>query len=147
VQLVHIPFKGGGPAMVALLSGEVPITFGTAASVSPQTKVGKLRALGVTSGKRSAVLPDIPTIAEGGLPGYEMLNWLGLFAPAGTPRVIVDRLAAESLRVLQQPEVVQRFHAQGAEPSPLGTDEFAAFVKREIEKWSRVVAATGMRAD
>ena len=147
VELVHIPFKGGGPAMVALLSGEVPITFGTAASVSPQTKVGKLRALGVTSGQRSTVLPEIPTIAESGLPGYEMLNWLGLFAPTGTPRAIVDRLASESLRVLQQPDVVQRFHAQGAEPSPLGSDELAAFVKKEIEKWAKVVAATGMKAD
>jgi tripartite-type tricarboxylate transporter receptor subunit TctC len=147
VELVHIPFKGGGPAMVALLSGEVPITFGTAASVSPQTKAGKLRALGVTSGKRSTVLPEIPTIAEGGLPGYEMLNWLGLFAPTGTPRASVDRLASESLRVLQQPDVVQRFHAQGAEPSPLGTDELGAFVKKEIEKWAKVVAATGMKAD
>ena len=147
VQLVHVPFKGGGPAMVALLSGEVPITFGTAASVSPQTKAGKLRALGVTSGKRFEPLADIPTISESGLPGYEMLNWVGYFSPAGTPRAIVDRLAAESLRVLREPDIVQRFHAQGAMPSPLRTDDFAAFVKSEIEKWGKVVAATGMKAD
>ena len=147
VKLVHVPFKGGGPAMVALLAGEVPITFGTAASVSPQTKSGKLRGLGVTSGQRSAVLPELPTIAESGIPGYEMLNWLGLFAPAGTPRPIVDRLAAESLRIVREPAIVQRFHAQGAEPSPLGTEEFAAFVKAEIAKWAKVVAATGMTAE
>src|SRR5687767_8313354 len=118
VKMVHVPFKGGGPAIVALLSGEVPVTFGTAASVSPHTKTGRLRGLAVTSGKRSAVLPDLPTIAEGGLNGYEMLNWLGLFAPAGTPRAVVDRLNTELQRVLRLPDVVQRFHAQGAEPSP-----------------------------
>jgi tripartite-type tricarboxylate transporter receptor subunit TctC len=106
-----------------------------------------LRGLAVTSGKRSAVLPDLPTIAESGLAGYEMLNWLGLFAPTGTPRPIVDRLASESLRILRTPEIVQRFNAQGAEPSPLGTEEFAAFVKSEIAKWAKVVAATGMTAE
>ena len=147
VKLVHVPFKGGGPAIVALMAGEVPVTFGTAASVSPQTKAGRLRGLAVTSGQRSAVLPDLPTIAESGLPGYEMLNWLGLFAPAGTPRPIVDRLAAESVRIVRVPEIVSRFNAQGAEPSPLETDEFAVFVKREVEKWAKVVAATGMTAE
>jgi tripartite-type tricarboxylate transporter receptor subunit TctC len=147
VKMVHVPFKGGGPAIVALLAGEVPVTFGTAASVSPQTKAGKLRALAVTAGQRSAVLPDLPTIAEAGLPGYEMLNWLGMFAPAGTPRGVVDRLASECLRIVRMPEVIARFHAQGAEPAPLGTDEFATFVKREVEKWAKVVAATGMTAE
>lgn len=147
IKMVHVPFKGGGPAIVALIAGEVPVTFGTAASVSPQTKSGRLRGLAVTSGKRSAVLPDLPTIAESGLPGYEMLNWLGMFAPVGTPRAIVDRLSSESLRIVRLPEIVSRFHAQGAEPSPLGSDEFAAFVKSEIEKWAKVVAATGMTAE
>jgi tripartite-type tricarboxylate transporter receptor subunit TctC len=147
VKLVHVPFKGGGPAIVAVISGEVPVTFGTAASVSPQAKAGRLRALAVTSAQRSAVLPELPTIAEAGLPGYEMLNWLGLFAPAGTPRAIVERLSAELLRIVREPETTARFHAQGAEPAPLGPDEFAPFVKREIEKWAKVVAATGMSAE
>lgn len=147
VKLTHVPFKGGGPAIVALLAGEVPVTFGTAASVSPQTKAGKLRGLAVTGGTRSAVLPDLPTIAESGLPGYEMLNWLGYFAPTGTPRAIVDRLSAESLRIVRLPEIVARFNAQGAEPSPLAANEFAPFVKKEIEKWAKVVAATGMTAE
>jgi tripartite-type tricarboxylate transporter receptor subunit TctC len=147
VKLVHVPYKGGGPALVAVVSGEVPVTFGTAASVSPHTKSGRLRALAVTSGKRSQVLPDLPTIAEAGLPGYEMLNWLGLFAPAGTQRAIVDRLAQESLRIVRSPDIVAKFHAQASEPSPLGTDEFAAFVKKEVEKWGKVVTATGMTAD
>jgi tripartite-type tricarboxylate transporter receptor subunit TctC len=147
VRLVHVPYKGGGPALVAVVAGEVPLTFGTAASVSPHTKSGRLKALAVTSGQRSAVLADIPTIAEAGLPGYEMLNWLGLFAPAGTPRAIVERLAGEATRIVRQPDVVARFHAQASEPSPLGTDDFAAFVKKEVEKWAGVVAATGMKAE
>ena len=147
VKLVHVPFKGGGQSIVALLSGEIPVTFGTAASVSPHTKTGRLRGLAVTGGKRSAVLPDLPTIAESGVPGYEMLNWLGFFAPAGTPLPIVDRLAAESVRIVGLSDVKARFHAQGAEPAPLAREEFAAFVRSEVEKWAQVVAATGMTAN
>ena len=146
VKLLHVPYKGGGPAVIAVLSGETPVTFGTAASVWPHAKSGRLRALAVTGGQRSAVLPELPTIAENGLPGYEMLNWLGLFAPAGTPPAIVDKLSAATLRIVRLPEIAARFHAQGAEPSPLGAEAFAAFVKTEVEKWARVVAATGMTA-
>jgi tripartite-type tricarboxylate transporter receptor subunit TctC len=144
VRFVHVPFKGGGQSIVALLSGEVPLTFGTAASVSPHTRSGRLRGLAVTGSERSAVLPDLPTVAESGLPGYEMLNWLGFFAPAGTPDAIVEKLAADSLRVVRMPDVAAKFHAQGAEPSPLGRAAFAAFVKAEMEKWAKVVAVTGM---
>ena len=147
VKLVHIPYKGGGPAIVDVLAGQVPVTFGTAASVSPHTKSGRLRGLAVTGGKRSAVLPDLPTIAESGLPGYEMLNWLGLFTPAGTPRAVVEKLSVEATRIMRTPEVRERLNAQGAEPSPLGTEEFTVFVKSEVEKWAKVVAATGMTAD
>jgi tripartite-type tricarboxylate transporter receptor subunit TctC len=147
VKLVHVPYKGGGPAIVDVLAGQVPVTFGTAASVSPHTKSGRLRGLAVTAGKRSAVLPDLPTIAESGLPGYEMLNWLGLFAPAGTPRAVVEKLSAEAVRIMRLPEVRDRLNAQGAEPSPLATEEFTPFVKSEVEKWAKVVAATGMTAD
>jgi len=147
VKLVHVPYKGGGPMIVDVVAGQVPVTFGTAASVSPHTKSGRLRGLAVTGGQRSAVLPELPTIAESGVPGYEMLNWLGLFAPAGTPRPIVERLNTEALRVVRSPEVRDRLNAAGAEPSPLGTDEFAVFVKSEVEKWAKVVAATGMTAD
>jgi len=103
VKLVHIPYKGGGPAIVDVLAGQVPVTFGTAASVSPHTKSGRLRGLAVTGGKRSAVLPDLPTIAESGLPGYEMLNWLGLFTPAGTPRAVVEKLSVEATRIMRTP--------------------------------------------
>jgi len=147
IQLVHVPYKGGGPAIVDVLAGQVPVTFGTAASVSPHTKSGRLRGLGVTGSKRSAVLPDLPTIAESGVPGYEMLNWLGLFAPANTPRAIVERLNSEAMRILRTQEVRDRLNAAGAEPAALATDEFAAFVKSEVEKWAKVVTATGMTVD
>jgi len=146
-KLVHVPFKGGGPAMIAVVSGEVPVTFGTAASVSPHTRSGRLRGLAVTGGQRSALLPELPTIAESGLPGYEMLNWLGMFAPAGTPRAVVERLSSELARIARMPEVSSALKAAGAEPSPLGADEFARFVKSEVEKWAKVVAATGMTAN
>jgi tripartite-type tricarboxylate transporter receptor subunit TctC len=147
VKLVHIPYKGGGPAIIDVVAGQVPVTFGTAASVSPHTKSGRLRGLAVTGSRRSASLPDLPTIAESGVPGYEMLNWLGLFAPAGTPRAIVDRLNTEALRVVRSAEVRERLNAAGADPSPLPTEEFAPFVKQEIEKWGKVVAATGMTVE
>jgi tripartite-type tricarboxylate transporter receptor subunit TctC len=147
VKLVHVPYKGGGPAMIDVVAGQVPVTFATAASVSPHTKSGRLRGLAITGSRRSTLLPDLPTIAESGLPGYEMINWLGLFAPAGTPRAVVDKLSVESLRVVQLPEVRERLNAQGAEPSPLNTDEFTPFVKKEVEKWAKVVTATGMTTE
>ena len=146
-RFVHVPYKGGGPALIAVVSGEVPMTFGTATSVSPHAKSGRLRALAVTSGQRSTVLQELPTIAESGLPGYEMLNWLGMFAPAGTPRAVTEKLGNEAIRAVRLPQVTKQFNANGAEPSPLARDEFTAFVKSEIEKWSRVVAATGMKAN
>ena len=147
IKLVHVPYKGGGPAIVDVVAGQVPVTFGTAASVSPHTRTGRLRGLAITGRQRSTLLPDLPTIAESGLPGYEMLNWLGLFAPAATPRAVVDRLGNEAIRIVRLPEVRNRLNAQGAEPSPLGTDEFAPFVKSEVEKWAKVVTATGMTAE
>jgi len=147
VKFTHIPYKGGGPMIVDVVAGQVPVTFGTSASVSPHTKSGRLRGLAVTGGQRSASLPDLPTIAESGVPGYEMLNWLGLFVPTATPRVIVEKLNTELLRIMRMPEVRDRLNAQGAEPSPLATEDFAPFVKSEVEKWAKVVAATGMTAD
>ncbi len=147
IQLVHVPYKGGGTAIVDVLAGQVPVTFGTSATVSPHTKSGRLRGLGVTGGRRSATLPELPTIAESGVPGYEMLNWLGLFAPANTPRVIVERLNSEAMRILRTQDIRDKLNAAGAEPSALTTDDFSLFVKSEVEKWARVVTATGMTVD
>lgn len=147
VRFVHVPYKGGGPAIIAVVAGEIPVTFGTAVSVSPHTKSGRLRGLALTGSQRSALLPGLPTIAESGLPGYEMLNWLGMFAPAGTPRAVVEKLGSELIRIVRMPEVSGGLQASGAEPSPQAADEFAAFVKSEVEKWAKVVAATGMTAN
>jgi tripartite-type tricarboxylate transporter receptor subunit TctC len=144
VEFVHVPYKGGGPSIIAVVSGEVPMTFGTSASVAQHIKSGKLRALAVTGSQRSTQLPDLPTIAETGLPGYAMENWLGMFAPAGTPRTVIEKLSQEVLRVLRLPEVVAGLNAAGSEPSPLGPDAFAEFQKKEVEKWANVVKATGM---
>ena len=147
VKFVHIPYKGGGPSLVALITGEVTVSFGTAAATVPHLSSGKLRALAVTSGQRATGLPDLPTIAEGGLAGYEMLNWLGMFVPAGTPPAIVQKLGTEAIRVIRQPDMLRRLQAQGAEPSTLAAPEFAAFVKKEVAKWAEVVTATGMTAN
>jgi tripartite-type tricarboxylate transporter receptor subunit TctC len=147
IKLVHVPYKGGGPALIDVVAGQVPVTFATAASVSPHTKSGRLRGLAITGSQRSTLLPDLPTIAESGLPGYEMINWLGLFAPTGTPRAVVDRLSTEAIRIVRLPEVRDRLNAQGAEPSPLAADEFTVFVKNEVEKWAKMVTATGMTAE
>ena len=128
-------------------AGQVPVTFGTAASVTPHSKTGRVRAIAVTGSQRSQLLPELPTIAESGLKGYEMLNWLGMFAPAGTPRPLIEKISAEVVRIVRQPEVRERLNAQGAEPAPLGADEFAAFVKNEIDKWAKIVAITRMTVD
>jgi tripartite-type tricarboxylate transporter receptor subunit TctC len=144
---VHVPYKGGGPAIIDVVAGQVPVTFATAASVSPHTKSGRLRGIAITASQRSALLPELPTIAESGLPGYEMLNWLGMFAPAGTPRAVAERLSTELIRIVRLPDIRERLNAQGAEPAPLGTEEFTVFVKSEIEKWAKVVAATRMTAE
>jgi tripartite-type tricarboxylate transporter receptor subunit TctC len=133
--------------IVEVVAGQVPVTFGTAATVSPNVRSGRLRGLGVTGSKRATVLPDVPTISEAGVQGYEMLNWLGVFAPVQTPRAIVDRLNSELLKIARTPEVREKLNAAGAEPAALATEEFAAFVKSEVEKWAKVVAATGMTVD
>lgn len=144
IKFVHVAYKGGGPMIIAVLSGEVPVTFGTASSVSPHVKSGKLRGLAVTGTQRAAALPDLPTIAESGVPEYAMDNWLGIFAPAGTPRAVVEKLSSEATRIVRLPEIIEGSRARGVESSPLGSEEFAGFVKRELEKWAKMVAATGM---
>src|SRR3990172_1876426 len=130
--------------MIAVVSGEVPVTFGTAASVSPHTRSGRLRGLAVTGGRRSALLPELPAIAESGLPGYEMLNWLGMFAPAGTPRAVVEKLSSELVRIVRTPEVSGALQSAGAEPSPLGPDEFAAVVESGGEERAEGGAGPGV---
>src|SRR4051812_12124540 len=146
-QMTHVPYKGGAPAMIALVSGEVNMVFATAETAVPQVKANKIRALGVTTAKRSALLPDLPTIAEGGLAGYEANNWYGLVAPAKTPAAIIERLNREVVKVLNMPNVKEQLFRSGLDASPSTPKEFSAYIKSEIAKWAKVVKASGAKAE
>jgi tripartite-type tricarboxylate transporter receptor subunit TctC len=147
VDIVHIPFKGGGPAMMDVIAGNTQIAIGSLVQMLPQIKAGKLKALGVGSGKRIAALPDLPTISEAGVPGYEVTNWWGIVVPAGTPRSIIDRLHKELTAVVSSTETKQRFETEGAEPLSMSPDEFGRFIATETVKWARVVKDAGIRAE
>jgi len=139
IDITHIAYKGTGPATTDLLAGHVQLSMPNTLTAAQHLRNGRLRALGVTSAKRAAGLPDVPSISEAGLPGYEAIQWYALFAPAGTPREAVTRMQAESARALQAADMRERLAADGAEPGGSRPEEFAAFVKAEIDKWSRVV--------
>ena len=147
VKMVHVPYKGTGAAIADLIGGQVPLCFCTLPSVFSHVKGGRLRALAVTTAKRAPSAPDIPTIAESGVPGYEMSQWYGLLAPAGMPAPIMDRLNAEVAKALQHPDVRTRFAAEGAEPVSSSPQEFAKFYKAEIAKWTAVVQKAGIRRE
>jgi tripartite-type tricarboxylate transporter receptor subunit TctC len=147
VDIIHVPYKGGGPANIALLSGEVDMTFNTLTTSLPHIGEGKIRPLGVTSLKRSEALPEVPTIAEAGIPGYESTTWYGMFAPAGTPDATIDRLHSALTVVLKAPETKQRFAAMGAEPVLDTPAELVAIIKHDIPKWRKVIAAAGAQVD
>ena len=147
IDMLHIPYKGTTPGVVDLLAGQVKVMTPNLLTALPHIKAGKLRALGVTSAKRSEALPEVPTIAETGVPGYESVQWYGVLAPVGTAREIVMRLHAEIVRALRHPEVGDRLAADGAEPVGSSPEEFAAFIKSEIDKWARVARAAGIRAE
>jgi tripartite-type tricarboxylate transporter receptor subunit TctC len=143
IELNHVPYKGSGPAMQDLLSGQVKVSFAGVPNVIAHVKAGRLRALGVTTTKRASELPDVPTIAEAGVPGYEATLWLGLLAPLGTPPEIVQRIYTETVKVLQDPELQPSFRAAGVEASVIAPAEFGEFMRSEYEKWGKVVRATG----
>jgi len=148
LKLNHVPFKGSAPAITAMLGGQVDFAFAVAPDALPHVKAGKLRALAVTSAKRAAPLPDVPTMIEGGVPDYEATAWFGYFAPAGTPREIVDRLNAEIARALAAPDVRERLAPGGLSELPGGMPErFGELVKSELAKWSRVVKESGAKVD
>jgi tripartite-type tricarboxylate transporter receptor subunit TctC len=147
LNMTHVPYRGSGPAMADLLAGRVALMFDNLPSALPHVREGRLRALAVTATRRSPALPDVPTVAEAGVPGYEATSWFGLFAPAGTPREIIDRMAREMAAFARRPEVAERIRALGAEPITSTPDEFAAMVRAEITKWGAVVRASGARAD
>jgi tripartite-type tricarboxylate transporter receptor subunit TctC len=143
VELVHVPYKGLGPALTDLLGARVQLIISTMASALPHMKAGKLRALAVTTAHRSAFFPEVPTMAEAGVKGYEFSTWYGLLVPAGTPRAIVERLNAASTNALASPAVKDQFAAQGLEASPSSPQEFGAYLRSEVAKWGKVVKASG----
>jgi tripartite-type tricarboxylate transporter receptor subunit TctC len=146
IDMVHVPFKGGGPALVAMISGEVQIMFATMPAAMPHVKSGKARPIAVTTAKRSLAMPELPTIAEAGVAGYEAATWYGLLAPAKTPKPIVDRLHAETVKILAGP-VRQRLEAQGFEPVGGTPAEFSAYIKAEIVKWAKVIKDANIPAE
>ncbi len=148
ISMVHVPYKGGSPSMVDLIAGRIQVLFATSSTVVAHINNQKIRAIAVTTAKRSALLPDIPTIAESGLPGYEATNWSGLFVPTKTPRAIVRRLNAEIINVLAMPELKDFLFTQGQTPSPSATPEqFAAYVKSETAKWAKVITSSGIKVE
>ena len=139
VDLLHVPFKGAGPAMIDVIGGHTQVVFASIASTTPYLRSGKLRALGVAASSRDPALPDIPTVAEAGVSGYEAANWIGIVAPAGTPAAIVTKLHTEISAVLDAPELQKQFAAAGAVPLRMTPAEFGAHMAAETEKWGRVV--------
>lgn len=147
IQLVHVPYKGGAPQVTALMSGETQASFATIATVINQIRAGKLRPLGVGSLKPSKALPGVPTIAASGVPGYEMAPWIGVFAPAGTPKAIIDRLNTEINKVLALPDIVQKLDNQALDPWPSTPEEFSAHMKADFEKYAKLIKLTGAKIE
>jgi tripartite-type tricarboxylate transporter receptor subunit TctC len=147
IDYVHVPYKGAPPAMVDLLAGQVALTFATAPSAVPHVKSGKIRALGVSTAKRITALPDVPTIAEAGVAGFEASGSNGLVVPAGTPTAIVDRLNSAIVKIVNEPAMRKYLSEQGADPRTMTSAEYGAYLKSEVAKWATVVKASGAKID
>jgi tripartite-type tricarboxylate transporter receptor subunit TctC len=146
VNLVHVPYKGGGPAMQGFLGGQVDSFFATPISSISQIRAGKAKAVATTGAKRAALMPEVPTVAESGYPGYEALNWYGFLGPAKMPKDIVDRLNREIVRALANPEAVAQMHKTGVEPQSSTPAEFGRYIEREFHTWGKVVKEAGIKA-
>ena len=144
IRVTHVPYKGSIPGIIDLIAGNVAMAINSMSTVMPQVRVGKLRALGVASARRVAATPELPTIAEAGVPGYESVQWSGLLAPAGTPQEIIARLYKETAAIVRNPDMKERLAADGSEVTAISPDEFAAFLKSELAKWAKVVKSTGI---
>jgi len=147
VKMVHVPYKGSAPAMADLLGGHVQLTFDNMLTVLPQVKAGRLRGLAVTMLTRSPLAPELPTVAEAGLKGFEVKSWNGVVVPTGTPKEIIARLNGEIVRILRQPDLREKFLVQGVELVPTTPDEFGAFIRQDIAKWAKVIQVSGARAE
>ena len=146
-RMLHVPYRGGGESILALVAGHVSVTVASMLGTMPHVRSGKLRALGVTSAKRVANAPEVPTVAEGGVPGYESLQWYGLLAPAATPKEIIARLNREAVAVLRTPELGARLANDGTEIVAGTPEEFGAYLRAETEKWAKVVKAAGIKPE
>jgi len=146
-DIVHVPYKGSAPAVTDLLAGEVNILFDNTPNVLPQVRAGTLRALGVTTASRSSFTPELPTVAESGVPGFEVTTWTGVSAPAKTPRAIIDKLNADIIRALNSPDLRTQLTAQGADPTGSTSEQYTAFMQNEIVKWGKVIKAAGIKGD
>ena len=147
IKLSHVPYKGSSPALTDVMAGQVPLMFDTMLTAMPFVKAGKLKALAVTSPQRSPAAPDVPTIAESGLPGYEVFAWNGLLAPAGTPKAVIAQLSEELKRAMQLPQVKEKFSAQGFAASWNTPEQFGGFLRGEVDKWAKTVKASGATLD
>ena len=142
-----VPYKGSPPALTSVLSGETSMLFSPVTIAIPHTKSGKLRALGVTTAKRSRLVPDLPTIAESGLPGYEVTQWYGMQVPTGTPKDVIAKINGEVGKILAMPDIIEKLASLGAESAPSTPELMTAYVKSETEKWAKVVKASGAKVD
>jgi tripartite-type tricarboxylate transporter receptor subunit TctC len=147
IKLLHVPYKGTGQAVTDLLAGQIDLMFAPAQTAMPHVQAGKLKALAVTSARRAATLPNLPTAAESGLPGYEALGWFGLLAPAATPGAVVEKVSADANAVLALPEVKERLLALGSEPSGNKPGEFAVFIRDDQAKWAKLMGALGIKPE
>lgn len=147
VDMVHVPYKGLGPALTDLMGGQIQLIISTMASALPQVKAGKLRPLAVTTAKRSSFFPEVPTLDEAGVAGYEFNTWYGLLVPAGTPKPIIVRLNQEMASILNSVVVKEQFTPQGLEAAPTSPEAFGAYLKSEVEKWRKIVKASGAKPD
>ena len=146
-RLLHVPYKGTGQAVTDLLAGQVDLLFAPSQAVIQHVRAGKLKALATTGAKRSETLPDLPTVAESGLPGYEAVGWFGLLAPAATPKPVVDKLSADANRVLANQEVRSRMQALGADPGGNTPEEFARFIREDQAKWAKLMREAGIKPE
>ena len=147
LDMVHVPYKGGGPALIDVMGGQVPVYFANMASALPHVKNGKLKALAVTGAQRSPAAPELPTVAESGMPGYQVYEWNAIFAPAGTPPAIINRLQAEIAKVVRIPEVRERMLALGGEIVASSPADLAVWVREQTASWARVVRAGNIKLE
>ena len=147
INVVHVPYKGGAPALTDLIAGQVQLLFISIPSVMPQVKAGRLKAIAVSSARRSLSAPEVPTVAESGYPGFEYVNWNALFAPAATPRAIISKLNTEVVKIMRDPDLAQKLVGQGAEPAPGTPEQLAQYMRVDFDRWRKVIRAAGITAN